>query len=188
MPWLKAFPGHSLVYKSALVVYTYTGRYAAARQHVESEHGEREFGPEGMKLYLMGLDAMEFPTAANRGKVREGFLSTNRQGYFLMMHGILLLSQLREVDAAYELYDGIVASRGAQVVSPLAQDPQWRKTLWLFTPALRSFRADPRIRQRTQSLGLDAFWDARGVEPDEGRLYRWPDAGPGPGLQRPTRT
>lgn len=188
--WNKAHHGHPLVWKALLLTYVFTGRYAAARQQVESEYGERDLKADGIALYLHALDTLENPTAANRGKLREGFLATDRSRYFLMMHGILLLSHLRELDAAYELYDGIVMSRGEQVVSPLAQDPQWRKTLWLFTPALRPFRADPRIRERTHALGLDAFWDARGIEPDEGRIYLWPDRGAAPEAlpQKPART
>lgn len=183
----KAHHDHPLVSKAMVVVYTFTGRYTAARQLLESAAGERDMTPDGVRLYLMALDTLENPTRENRARLSEAFLDTHRQRYLLMMHGVLLLSHMDEVDAAYEIYDGIVMSRGSQVVLPVAQDPQWRKTMWLFTPAMRPLRADLRFRERTRALGLDAYWDERGIEPDEGRMYRSPERSSSLDPQSPAR-
>jgi hypothetical protein len=87
----------------------------------------------------------------------------------------MIMGALEEVDTAYSIINGLLLRRGGLVTqvdsgqgpSP-ASDPLWRQTQWLFTPATRSLRADPRFLSLSKDIGLAEFWRGRGVPPDEG--------------------
>jgi hypothetical protein len=87
----------------------------------------------------------------------------------------MVLSELGEIDAAFSIVDGLVLRRGpflSQLISEEghspAQDPQWRQTQWLFTPATKQLRADSRFAALADAIGLTEYWRRRGIEPDEG--------------------
>ncbi len=90
------------------------------------------------------------------------------------MHAILVLSELGELDAAFSVIDGLLLRRGQLITQSRtgehltpAQDPIWRQTMWLFTPATKALRADPRFGALTAAIGLDDYWRSRGIEPDD---------------------
>jgi hypothetical protein len=49
---------------------------------------------------------------------------------------------------------------------PSVNDQHRRVTQMLFTPALRVMRADPRFLAMCDRMGLAAYWEAEGFNPD----------------------
>jgi hypothetical protein len=85
----------------------------------------------------------------------------------------MILSALREIDAAHSVAEGLLLSRGSIVGRPsaasglaLAQDPRWRQTQWLFTPATQPLRSSPRFLTFCEDIGLADYWRRRGIGPD----------------------
>jgi len=86
---------------------------------------------------------------------------------------ILVLSALREVDAAFEVANGFLLDRGAVIVRPRPDpklprinNPGWRNTFGLFTPPTRAMRLDSRFKPLAEGLGLAEYWRKRGIGPD----------------------
>jgi hypothetical protein len=90
----------------------------------------------------------------------------------------MIMSALGDVDAAFDIANGFLLSRGTVVrQSGTAQsdreDAYERiNTQWLFTPPCAVMRADPRFSSLCEGIGLSDYWRARGVPPD---YQRFPD-------------
>lgn len=171
------FHPHPLAWKALLLIRAFTGRTGAVQGMLTERPDFAEgqlTGNHGVAMWQAVLPALQAPSEGNRRIARNAIQATDLKSYTLQMHAVLLLSHLHEVDAAYAVYEGMLHGKGDQVVSDYAQDPQWRHTLWLFTPAMRSFRADRRMKDKTRLLGLDEYWNQRQKEPDEGRTYTFP--------------
>jgi hypothetical protein len=87
----------------------------------------------------------------------------------------MIASELREVDSAYSIIEGLLLRRGLLVTrvgtaldANPASDPLWRQTQWLFTPATAPLRMDSRFRILSDNIGLSEYWKRRGVAPDDG--------------------
>ena len=81
---------------------------------------------------------------------------------------IMVLSYLREVDAAYAVAEGLLLRKGPLIGSlwpdssqMRINDQQWRRTMNLFTPATEPMRADPRFNKFCQEIGLAGYWASR---------------------------
>ena len=82
------------------------------------------------------------------------------------------MSELGDLDTAFDVANGFLLSRGPLVlrrsagIRPLWVDaPQWRNTLGLFTPAAKAMRLDARFKPLCDELGLTQYWRERG-QPD----------------------
>jgi DNA-binding winged helix-turn-helix (wHTH) protein len=168
------FRDHPLAWKAWLLVCAFTDRLPNVRELLEKDSAIEQLTPDGVKMWKAVLPALEKGAPnAHRTLAQEAISRFSLKAFTLSMHGVLLLSHLGLVEDAYELFDGMLLGKGPKVVSATAQDPQWRRTLWLFTPAMRNFRADrEEFPRRAEQLGLEAFWNTRGIDPDEGRVYR----------------
>jgi len=87
--------------------------------------------------------------------------------------GVMILSALGEVDAAFDVTNGFLLSRGSVVRQDngdprqVTDDAAYRiNTQWLFTPPAALMRADPRFLSLCDDLGLTDYWRKRGVKPD----------------------
>ena len=131
--------------------------------------------PEGVAAWRIFLQALENRSPLDIDAARTAGLEAAAKSSLLSVHAIMVLSELGELDAAFSIVDGLVLRRGPFISqlhseegrSP-AQDPQWRQTQWLFTPATERLRADSRFVALTEAIGLAEFWRLRGIEPDEG--------------------
>ncbi len=121
------------------------------------------------------------PTAANLARARGAFRRAAPRSPGMAVHGIMVLSALGEVDAAYDIIElllfngGPLAGPAARMKSEmLLSDVSWRQTQWLFTPPLGAVRDDPRYAELTDRTGLAAYWQKTGRGPDPVR--QWKDA------------
>jgi DNA-binding winged helix-turn-helix (wHTH) protein/TolB-like protein len=115
--------------------------------------------PEGLEVIEAYLDARESGAPADRAAAVERILA------FGAAHapgdlGVLLLAALGELDAAF-------ASADSYVDSPLTvRASYYFVPLFLYAPATRAMREDPRFIALLDKLDLPAYWRSTG---------RWPD-------------
>jgi hypothetical protein len=116
------------------------------------------------------VGALETRSPGDIAKARESNLAVAPRFPVVGVHAILVLSELNELDAAYSIIDGMLLRRGQLVAESErtpANDPQWRQTQWLYTPATDRLRADPRFKPLCDAIGLSEYWRRRGIGPDE---------------------
>jgi len=128
-----------------------------------------------------------FPRPALVTAIQQAFVATDTLGRYdvkanvdgsegspqIAALAILVLSALREVDAAFEVANGFLLDRGAVIVRPRPDpklprinNPGWRNTFGLFTPPTRAMRLDSRFKPLAEGLGLAEYWRKRGIGPD----------------------
>jgi DNA-binding winged helix-turn-helix (wHTH) protein/tetratricopeptide (TPR) repeat protein len=170
------WPSHPGIWNSRLLVYAFTGQTQAARIFIDEHAADSTIlSPTGVEVWRKSLKALETRSPADIEIARSANLAAASQSPRLSVHAIMVLAELGEVDAAYSIIDGLLLRRGQHVLQPAAgeqpspeQDPQWRQTMWLFTPATRNLRTDPRFMSLATATGLAEYWRQRGIEPDEG--------------------
>ena len=126
--------------------------------------------PEFWSACLSALDERS-PEAIARA--REACFEAAKKAGVLAAHGVMILSELGEVDAAFEVTNGFLLwqgpiVRGSQSTSKkVRDDASWRLSIqWLFTPPCAVMRADPRFGPLCDAIGLTDYWRRRGVTPD----------------------
>ena len=170
------WPSHPNIWNARLLIYAFTGQTQAARLLIEDhETGANPLSADGIATWRTSLKALETRSPADIAVARDANLASATQSALLSVHAILVLSELGELDAAFSVIDGLLLRRGQLVTQSRtgeyltpAQDPIWRQTMWLFTPATKALRADPRFGALTAAIGLDDYWRSRGIEPDAG--------------------
>jgi DNA-binding winged helix-turn-helix (wHTH) protein/tetratricopeptide (TPR) repeat protein len=177
---LELWPLHPQVWNARLLISAFTGQIQAARILVKDQPTTSQMiSPTGVATWEVSLTALETRDPGDIARARAANLSAAPQSRGLAVHAILILAALQEVDAAYSIINGLLLRRGGLVTqvdsgqnpSP-ASDPLWRQTQWLFTPATRSLRIDPRFVSLCDDIGLSKYWSGRGIVPDEGLPHR----------------
>lgn len=174
---MENWPLNPLVRNARLLVSAFTGRYRAARLLVDDPATRTEMlSPEGIRMWQRGLTALETRARADIDAAREASLAAAPLNPGLSVHAALLMSGLNEVDAAYQVVEGFMLRRGLLVTrersgsgTEYETDLTWRNTQWLFTPASKAVRFDPRFPLLCDAIGLTEYWKRRGILPDERR-------------------
>jgi hypothetical protein len=140
--------------------------------------------PGELSLWQTSLVALEARSPQAIARAREACFKAARSAGAFAVDTVMILCALGEVDAAFDIANGFLLSRG--LVVPIAMksgfavtkgkshagednlnDATWRvNTQYLFTPPCRIMRADPRFLQLCEGMGLTDYWRARGVRPD----------------------
>jgi DNA-binding winged helix-turn-helix (wHTH) protein/tetratricopeptide (TPR) repeat protein len=170
------WPSSPNVWNARLIIYALTGQTQAARLLIDEQgNAANPLTADGIATWKASLKALETRSPADIAVARDANLASATQSALLSVHAILVLAELGELDAAFSVIDGLLLRRGQLVTQSRtdkdltpAQDPVWRQTMWLFTPATKALRADPRFAALADSIGLDDYWRSRGIEPDEG--------------------
>jgi DNA-binding winged helix-turn-helix (wHTH) protein/tetratricopeptide (TPR) repeat protein len=174
---LDLHPGHPLILNSRLLVFAFTERWQAARLFIDAlPPGNLMFPPALRAAWKTWIDALEGRTAADITSGREAALSVAPTSPAAAVHAIMVLSALGQLDPVYQIIDGLLLRRGDVVAKPggnlpvtIANDTSWMNTQWLFTPATRPLRMDPRFGPLCDAIRLSRYWRQRGVGPDERR-------------------
>jgi hypothetical protein len=174
---LELYPAHPLVVNSRLLAFAFTDRWQAARLFIEAQPPDSGLlSPTLRAAWRVWIDALETRSATDVARAREAALSAAPTSPVAAVHAIMVASALGQVDAAYRIIDGLLLRRGDVVANPgasppvnVAHDSTWRGTQWLFTPATRALREDPRFGPLCEMIGLSKYWQRRGVVPDERR-------------------
>jgi tetratricopeptide (TPR) repeat protein len=168
------WPRHPFVWNARFLILAFTGRPHAALDMIDDAASRPEtITPARMAQWRPTLLALERPSASAIAAAREANLVAARQSPGQAAYAVMALAGIGEVDAAYEVADGFLLSRGRIVTrrptdrsNMLVNTPGWRRTQWLATPPLIDFRADPRFGGLCDGIGLTAYWRTRRVEPD----------------------
>lgn len=171
---IQLWPSHRLVRMARLMIYAFTGRAQAALALVEQEEANpRLLTPETASVWRSSLEALEQRTASNVAAARAAVVDGAKTTRATAAYGILVLSELGELDAAFDVANGFLLGRGSVVVRtrpdskrPTANSSGWRNSFGLFTPPTKAMRLDPRFRSLADGLGLSDYWRRRGIGPD----------------------
>lgn len=126
--------------------------------------------PTEARMWRSCLLALDQRSPATIARARQACLDAARVAGQSAAHGVMFLSALGEVDAAFDVANGFLLWRGSVTgrgKNDTRKDSQWRVwTQWLFTPPVAALRADPRFIPLCDGIGLTDYWNRRGVRPD----------------------
>ena len=171
---IQIWPRHPWVWNARFLILSFTGRPHAALDMIDDSASRPiTITPERMAQWRPTLLALEHPSPAAIAEARDANLEAARQSPGQAAYGVMALGGLGEIDAAYQVAEGFLLSRGKIVTrrpsdrpNMLVNNPTWRETQWLSTPPMARFRADPRYAHLCDGIGLTEYWRARGIRPD----------------------
>ena len=171
---MELWPSHQLVRLARLMIYALSGRPRAALAMVEEEEANPILlSPKAASVWRVSLEALENPTRSNVTAATQATVDGSRGTAAIAAWAILILSALRELDAAFEVANGFLLARGSVIVrstpTPNTRSvnaPGWRNSFGLFVPPTKAMRLDPRFRSLADGLGLTEYWRKRGIGPD----------------------
>jgi DNA-binding winged helix-turn-helix (wHTH) protein/tetratricopeptide (TPR) repeat protein len=171
---LPLWPRHALVWNARFMILAFTGRTGAASAMLRNA-GAAPGNAHPVKLaqWLPTLDAFAEPSPASIASAREANLAAAQLNPGQATYAAMVLSQLGEIDAAFDVIDGLLLSKGPLVAnrpivprSFVANSPSWCRTQWLFLPPLAAVRNDVRFEGLCEEIGLARYWRQRAVRPD----------------------
>lgn len=170
---MELWPAHRLVRLAQIMIYAFTGRPRAALALVEEE--ERKpilLSSAAASVWRTSLVALETRAPSAIAAARDANVEESKRTPAVAAWAILALSALGELDAAFDVANGLLLGRGPIIVRarPDAKEPRvnngWRNSLGLFTPPAKAMRLDRRFRPLADGLGLTDYWRRRGIGPD----------------------
>jgi DNA-binding winged helix-turn-helix (wHTH) protein len=164
------------------MILALTGRPRAARGVLESVP-QIIGGPSELSLWRSFLAAIETPSPQSLAKAREAAFDAATTAGAFTVPSVMILCALGQADAAFEIADGFLLSRGLVVsrgsvnlptvsdgkvrAEENLNDATWRiNTQYLFTPPCAIMRTEPRFLALCEGVGLVDYWRRRGVRPD----------------------
>lgn len=171
---IQIWPHHPWVWNARFLILAFTGRAPAALDMIDdSASRPPTITPARMAQWRPTLAALDRPSPAAIAVAREANLSAARQSPGQAAYAVMALSGIGEIDAAYQVAEGFLLSKGQIVTrrpsdraNMLVNSRGWRQTQWLSTPPLAKFRLDPRFGALCDGIGLTAYWRLRGIKPD----------------------
>lgn len=170
---MQLWPNHRYVRFARFTIFAFTGRPLAALAMLDDPAVRpQSFSPSSLALWRTSLSALDNPSGANVERARIANLAATKSEPKLASQAAMTLSALGEVDAAFDIANDLFVFRQPSAKSandqrqPAANSTAWRFAPWLFTPPASALRSDRRFAALTEAIGLDAYWQARGVRPD----------------------
>ena len=168
------WPTHGNVWNARLTILAFTGRPEAGLRMVEDQNGRPAMGGQAAQMWTTGLRALATRSPGDIARTREICFQAATQAPGIGANGVMLLSELGDVDAAYQVAEGFLMRRGRLLDQPQGPVDRsgfyasagWRSTQWLFTPATRALREDSRFTAFCESLGYTDYWRERRAWPD----------------------
>ena len=169
------WPRNRNVWNARVTVLAFTGRPRAAMRIVKNKANRPSLEPQAIELWTVGLEALRTRSASDVAKLRDVAFRHGVSAPGIGAIAVMLLSQLGQVEAAYQVAEGFLMSRGGLFDRPAPpQSPRgfysnagWRGTQWLFTPPTTPMRDDPRFTTFCAGLGYTDYWRAREIWPDK---------------------
>lgn len=171
---LPLWPRHALVWNARFMILAFTGRVAAAAAMLRNPVAPAANShPVRPAQWLPTFEALADPTRARIAKAKDANLAAARLNPGQATYAAMALSQLGEIDAAFDVTNALLLSKGSLVAgrpiearSFVANSPSWCRTQWLFLPPLAAVRADPRFSALCEGIGLAQYWRDRGLGPN----------------------
>jgi hypothetical protein len=163
-----------LVWNARFMILAFTGRTGAAAALLQDQVAPpANSHPARLAQWLPTFDAFAQPSPARIARAREANLSAAQLNPGQATYAAMVLSQLGDTDAAFDVINALLLSKGPLVSrrpilsrSFVANSPSWCRTQWLFMPPLAAVRADARFEALCDALGLTRYWRQRRVFPD----------------------
>lgn len=170
----QSWPRHPAVSSSLLYIYTFSGRAQdAARMLREPEMQLPGFSGPVHDLWQATTKAATSGSAPDIANAREVIFSIVPLAPSYATMGIMALSHLGDIDAAFDVAEGALLRKGPLTArmwekrgGPSIADHYWRRTMNLFTPATRPMRIDSRFEPLCDGVGLSRYWSSRRIRPD----------------------
>ena len=171
---LPLWPRHALVWNARFMVLAFTGRTGAAEAMLrDAAASAGNSHPARPEQWLPTLAAFAEASPPRIVRARDANLAAAQRNPGQATYAAMALSQLGEVDAAFQVIDALLLSKGPLVAnrpivphSFVANSPSWCRTQWLFMPPLAAVRRDARFKALCEEIGLARYWRQRGVGPD----------------------
>lgn len=170
---LLRWPGYPAAWHARLLIYAMTDRIDAARRMVFSADRPPAINHEIQQLWNVALNALATRKPDDIAAARTAILVGASRYSNMAAVGTMVLSQLGELDAAFEVANGFLLAKGnipgAKITNDnnLATTTAWTMTQWLFTPPTKAMRADPRFVALANGIGLNDYWRWRKTMPDQ---------------------
>jgi DNA-binding winged helix-turn-helix (wHTH) protein/tetratricopeptide (TPR) repeat protein len=169
---LQLWPRHPAVWNARLYIFAFTNRAEAAMAMVNDIRiRPQTFGPSAEQQWRTALTALATHAASDITAATTTIIQNATRGF--AVPGIMILSMLGKLDAAFTVADGFLLRKGPLVGSlwpsgeqMAVNDQLWRRTMNLFTPATNAMRSDKRFASLCDDIGLSTYWRQRGVGPD----------------------
>lgn len=166
------WPAYPFGWWVQFLILAMTGRVPAASAMLDRANSDW-MPPPSVKLWRTCIPALDGGGAEAVARARNACLEGSKVAGELAAYSVMILSGLKQVDAAFDVAIGFLLWRG-QVVrgsrpppKDLGTDSGWRSGVqYLFTPPCAAMRADPRFMEICDGIGLTDYWRRRGVKPD----------------------
>jgi DNA-binding winged helix-turn-helix (wHTH) protein len=166
------FPSDRWAWWVRFLILAFTGRAVAAGAMLQANPGMLD--ADSTSFWQVCLPGLSERSARSMTRTRDACLEAARDWGGLAAQGVMVLSELGELDAAFDVSIGFLLWRGPIVrkdpvdtKKKMGPDSSWRTGLqWLFTPPCAAMRADPRFPPLCDELGLADYWRSRGLRPD----------------------
>jgi DNA-binding winged helix-turn-helix (wHTH) protein len=171
---LPLWPTHAFVWNTRFMILAFSGRTGAAIAMLRSPMASALNSlPARLDQWQPTFEAFTDPSTARVANATRANLTAAQLNPGQATYAAMALSQLGQIDAAFDVINGLLLSKGPLVAerpivprSFLANSASWCRTHWLFMPPLAAVRGDPRFRDVCEELGLSRYWRQRGVGPD----------------------
>jgi tetratricopeptide (TPR) repeat protein len=166
------YPTNEWPWFCRFLIFATTGRAQAAQVMLRSNPKMIPYPPEA-RMWREALSALLKPSPTTISRTRQACFDAAKIGAQTHGQGVMILSQLRDIDGAFAIADGSLLGRGP-IIRPeppgsraAAEDAGNRVNMqWLWTPPCAALRADPRFGPLCDGIGLTEYWRRRGVQPD----------------------
>ena len=167
------WPSDPWLWGVQFLIFAFSGRPRAAMAMRDTDPAS--IGPpQEDAMWRPSLAALAEPSAQNITAARAACFKGATMGAQLGGEAVMILAALGEVDAAFDVAEGFLLSRGSIVrrgkrpfKAESSNDASWRiNTQWLFVPPAAVMRSDPRFMALCEGVGLSDYWRKRGVRPD----------------------
>lgn len=166
------YPTNQWPWFCRFLIFATTGRAQAAQVMLTSNPGMIADRPEA-NMWRAALSALLSPSAAAISRTRQACFDAAKVAGQTHGQGVMILSQLGDLDGAFAIADGSLLARGPIIRTErpgsraATEEATARVNMqWIFTPPCAAIRADPRFLPLCEGIGLTEYWRRRGVQPD----------------------
>jgi DNA-binding winged helix-turn-helix (wHTH) protein len=169
---MQLWPTHPAIWTARFWTFVHTNRAAAALAMVE-DSARPVIPPPMLQFLTVVASAAVSGEGARVQQAVDASCEASRRGPAQAVAALLALGLFQRVDEAFDVANGYYARLGGTPVplrrvpdEPSINDQHRRVTQPLFTPAGAGMRADPRFDDLCRRIGLHAYWEDSGCEPN----------------------
>ncbi|UUR08458.1 winged helix-turn-helix domain-containing protein [Sphingomonas glaciei] len=167
------WPRFAPVWFARLWLLNGTGRTDRALEQIENERGHPDLPPPMLAALRSAHRAALSGDPAVVAATTKQVLGGVRASVSAVVNAFMLLQMMKSLDAAFGLAEAYYLERGPVIAAlnwrpgqPFVPDQRRRKTNMLFTPLGVPMQQDSRFLPLMRDIGLQDYWDQRGVSPD----------------------